>query len=544
MVNLTQQTSGNLGPESWFSDLLVAALQSRFTGGILLNSSSGTTAVFFREGDPMHAGGAGFTEHYFGQILCELSFAYPPQVIETLQYQSSMDAQNRPLLGELLKERLELKDEQIEQAVQRQTVTRIHHLFSLNEGSWQAAGGENERIRNIGVAQDGWGCLLTGFTHHASAEELRGVSDQLLGKGVKLKGSPEQLYALMDLPPQLKKAIRLLEKPRKPDQLERLLKRKIARGLFRLLECLDLLETVPVAKAIAIPKASLVKPSGPASDTSQHPIPSGKPVKMTASAEAVAKAAPKPPQNPLVKEMLAFHDKMGDLNHFDIINVPQSAGAVELRKAFTDLAKKFHPDAFSGQGLTDEVAKKAREVSARINDAYSTLNNEELKAKYLALLSDTRIQGDARKAERLRDAELKCKMALVHIRKREYKKARELLKIAVDADPSSGTYKAHLAWSMFADPGFDRDKAYSEGYALILEALKSEHRDAVVHYYAGRILKERNQIKEALHHFKSALKLDRKYPEAEREVRLLEMRASKDKAAPEKKSGFARFFKK
>jgi hypothetical protein len=62
---------------------------------------------------------------------------------------------------------------------------------------------------------------------------------------------------------------------------------------------------------------------------------------------------------------------------------------------------------------------------------------------------------------------------------------------------------------------------------LLLEALKASP-SASTHYYAGQVLKARDQNDEALFHFMRAVKLDSKHAEAQREVRLLSARKGKD----------------
>jgi tetratricopeptide (TPR) repeat protein len=189
------------------------------------------------------------------------------------------------------------------------------------------------------------------------------------------------------------------------------------------------------------------------------------------------------------------------------------------------LQKKFHPDAFIGIS-DEEVVQVIRELSARINEAYNVLSNEKSRAEYISLLS-SRFKGDARKMERTRDAEVKHQMGMVMLKKKDFQKAREYFNFAIQSDPECGEYKASMAWAIFADPKTERSEANSKAYALLLEALKSSP-SASTHYYAGQVLKARDQLDEALFHFMRAVKLDPKHAEAQREVRLLSSRKTKD----------------
>ena len=59
--------------------------------------------------------------------------------------------------------------------------------------------------------------------------------------------------------------------------------------------------------------------------------------------------------------------------------------------------------------------------------------------------------------------------------------------------PSNGTYKAALGWAFFADASYDRAQAVETAWKLIEEAAKLSPRDANIHYYAGRIHKEKGE---------------------------------------------------
>ena len=60
---------------------------------------------------------------------------------------------------------------------------------------------------------------------------------------------------------------------------------------------------------------------------------------------------------------------------YEILGVGEKATAEELRKAYRDLAKKYHPDANRGD-------KDAEERFKAISDAYDILGNPEKREKY------------------------------------------------------------------------------------------------------------------------------------------------------------------
>lgn len=538
LIDLSVANSGEIGKGRWFSDLYRAAVASEFTGGILV-TAGGDRTIFFEDGKPVHAGGAGYTRNFLGEVLVKKGLVGQSAVANAAAKQETMDS--RPLLGALLVSDAGVEPREVKLAVREQTAARLLDLFALSEGTWQSAPGRDARIAEIGVPCAPWPLLVRGLVG-ASDAELREASDRTLGKAVKL-GIDKSRLDRIELDPLSQKLLKYMEKPRKPDQLERALRnRKLVRAVFRILLMEDGLSLLPIAKAIPIPKATLLKGvSFDGAAAAPSPAPPSKAEKV--KEEPKPRAPSKKELPPIAKEVQAFHAGMNGKSHFDLLDVSsEEIDPATLRKNFTQLAKKFHPDAFPSD-LPEEIKTLAREVTAQINEAYQTLSDEKRRAEYVALLADDRIKGDARKAELIRDAETKAQMGVVMMRKREYQKAREFFKFAMEADKTSAVYKTHFVWAMFADAAFDRDKAVTEGYELILEALRAKDVNAQTHFVAGQLLKAQERMKEAEHHFKIAVRMDKKHADAKRELRLLQMRAQKA-GDQEKKSAFSKLFKR
>lgn len=71
------------------------------------------------------------------------------------------------------------------------------------------------------------------------------------------------------------------------------------------------------------------------------------------------------------------------MNYFELFDIEQRflPDQAMVKKKFYQLSRQFHPD-FYGNG-SDEEKEKALEMSALVNKAYQTLQNQDLLVKYV-----------------------------------------------------------------------------------------------------------------------------------------------------------------
>ena len=60
---------------------------------------------------------------------------------------------------------------------------------------------------------------------------------------------------------------------------------------------------------------------------------------------------------------------------YEILGVPRNASQSEIKKAYRELVKQYHPDTHPGDKANEEKFKK-------INAAYTVLNDPEKRARY------------------------------------------------------------------------------------------------------------------------------------------------------------------
>src|SRR5919107_3350611 len=72
---------------------------------------------------------------------------------------------------------------------------------------------------------------------------------------------------------------------------------------------------------------------------------------------------------------LVYSRRMADRDFYDILGVKKSASDDEIKKAYRNLAKKFHPDKNKGN-------KDAENRFKEISEAYAVLSDKDKRAQY------------------------------------------------------------------------------------------------------------------------------------------------------------------
>ncbi len=82
-------------------------------------------------------------------------------------------------------------------------------------------------------------------------------------------------------------------------------------------------------------------------------------------------------------EILDFEAKLSTSNHFQLLGVPNLATPDEARRAFHELARRFHPDRFFGKNL-GSYRSRIENIFRKLTDANETLGDIARRTAYLS----------------------------------------------------------------------------------------------------------------------------------------------------------------
>lgn len=79
-------------------------------------------------------------------------------------------------------------------------------------------------------------------------------------------------------------------------------------------------------------------------------------------------------------EIVALARIMDELDYYQLLHVSPEASASEIRKAFHESSRHFHPDA--NRNLPDELREHCGRISKRITEAYCVLRDTRRRKSY------------------------------------------------------------------------------------------------------------------------------------------------------------------
>jgi curved DNA-binding protein CbpA len=228
---------------------------------------------------------------------------------------------------------------------------------------------------------------------------------------------------------------------------------------------------------------------------------------------------PKPPGAPSLElsELQASAARLQGVDHFEALGVKRDATAAQIKIAYFQLAKWYHPDAMPA-GAPPEVSKACADVFARLSEAWGVLGDDARRARYVEELRTG--AGTEVDVMAILQAENTFQMATVLVKARKYHEALEKLGEAMQLNPDEPEFAMWKAWCEFLLAP-EKKKQHAQASAAIEAGLRKNPRCAQGYLFLGQMAKIVGEVSLAEKHLKRGLSVAPDHAELVRELKYL-----------------------
>jgi curved DNA-binding protein CbpA len=200
---------------------------------------------------------------------------------------------------------------------------------------------------------------------------------------------------------------------------------------------------------------------------------------------------------------------------FARLGLPRGASPEEVKAAYLQLVKQFHPDRFGTPGLAD-LQGGLRDVLSALNEAYGVLSDKTRRSDYLARSSTG---GRAPTEAAAAAARADFQKADAARRAGDHARARLFLEAAVRSDRRPDFLVALAVETLASGKPSDRDKARQH-----LEEAMKDQTCSQAFLVAGTMSRDDEDHDRAEKLFRAALRADPRSQDAARELRQVQGR--------------------
>jgi curved DNA-binding protein CbpA len=249
----------------------------------------------------------------------------------------------------------------------------------------------------------------------------------------------------------------------------------------------------------------------------------------------------------------AIHDKIkaklaqvdANVDHFVMLEVTRHAGSQEIKNAYLQLAKTYHPDRLALVKL-EELRPQVERIFGRLSDAFAAIGEDARRREYLRVLEEggeaavkRREDDEVAHATRVLTAEEHFRKGEMALRRQMWPTALQEFQAALELNDAEPEHHALYAWARWC-AAEDKEAVFNEVKKIMLRAIELSDRCVPAFLHLGQIYSARGDHDRAYNMFQRVLGVNEHHVEANRQVRLIEMRRSKG----EKKGGLFDMFKK
>jgi tetratricopeptide (TPR) repeat protein len=570
--------------------LLFAFLRQRFTGTVTLGQRepAGTRTIWVRGGMPVFCDWHSPSDR-LGELLLATGSIDAPALEQAVAIQLASGGVGQVPLGAVLVQ-LGLIDEATRtNALREQCMRKLTRMFAADATTDEAivtavehGKGNADELVQINVL----GLLLSGVDAHydiARIETEMGAAfvDELVGTPALARY--ERQFGFVSRDASILQAIargvtfeRLHAPGIDPLRAAKIIYTLWVSQMLRLGE--DALQAISKGATAAAAAQELGVSIGSQTASDPKPKPAAKPAAASGPKPAAApapkpvaasapKPAPKPEPEPEPEpepsaDDEAFEARLAALeakvaanaNAFLLFDLGLEAERAEVRAAWADLSKTFHPDALEGTGRRP-LRSRVEPVFAALSEAYGVLSDKDQRQKLREAIaaggSSVKANDDASAVVRnVFEGEMLARDGDKLLRNKQYARALELFERAHELSPQDGDIEAALHYSRFRAGRGEQVDALTTISALD-KLIEEQPICPRAYYFCAMIQLGIEDLQGAKRNFAKAAKLDPRNIDAERQLRAIRMREGgptantpqtrqeREKEAEKKKGGFA-----
>ena len=247
------------------------------------------------------------------------------------------------------------------------------------------------------------------------------------------------------------------------------------------------------------------------------------------------------PNAAVVAEIETAYAAAQSQTYYELLGVARDASVETIRKGYLELAKRWHSDRFASLDL-GPAAAKAAELFRRAGEAQAVLTDAEQRKAY-DFVAERHSQGLPTDPRVILEAEALFKKAQALVRRGQAAPALALLQQAVELNKGEAEFWVYLGYALY---GANGSTAVQQAETHIRHGLELRERQDVAYEFLGRIARVEGRVDEARRNLRHALEINPRNSDAQRDLRLISMRAGKPAPAPAQSLGgfFGKLFKR
>ncbi len=207
---------------------------------------------------------------------------------------------------------------------------------------------------------------------------------------------------------------------------------------------------------------------------------------------------------------------------FEILGVPRKSKGNDIKKAYYELSKTYHPDRLA-KDIDKNLLELTKAVFSKITSAYNRLSDDEKRGTYLKEL-------EVGQAEKLIQAESIIEEGKNLLKSGHGQKALDKFKYASTLRPPSSELNLYLVWAQLSIAGPNNPNASeitAQAEASLGKIPPEDRHNALYYFVRGLLHKNKGDVIMAMDSISHAVSLKSEFFEAKRELNLLQISQKK-----------------